>query len=145
MIHELRVYDLRPGTGPEYLSLFLQHGLGAVTRHLPLAGYWLTESGTLNRLYHLWIYTDLAERDAARAGLAEDQAWNERFVPRGFPLIQRQHNMFMELISGSDDIRRAEAGRRRHHPDRAAGASIFADSVQSLTAGAFGSDAAIAR
>lgn len=138
MIHELRAYDLKPGSGPDYLALFMQRGMGAVTRHLPMAGYWLTDSGALNRLYHLWIYADLAERAAARALLAADRDWNEGFVPRGFPLILRQQNVLMQLVEGSDAIAGAEAGRRRQHPDLPSDRPIFAETLQCLTAGRAG-------
>lgn len=135
MIHELRIYDLRPGSAPDYLALFQKQGLGAVTRHLPLAGYWLSESGALNRLYHLWIYADLVERATARAGLAGDSDWNRLFVPHGFPLILRQRNMLMRLVEGGEPIRRAEAGRLRHHANRPGESALFADSMQCLTRG----------
>ena len=32
MIHELRAYDLKPGSGPDYLAMFVRQGMGAVTR-----------------------------------------------------------------------------------------------------------------
>ena len=133
MIHELRAYDLKPGSGPDYLAMFVRQGMGAVTRHLPMAGYWLTDSGALNRLYHLWIYRDLEERTAARAGLARDRDWNDDFVPRAFPLIVRQRNVLMSLTAGSDAMARAQAERRAHHPNLGADTPIFAAGLQCLT------------
>jgi len=135
MIYELRAYDLKPGAGPAYLDLFVHVGIEAVTRHLPLAGYWLTDSGALNRLYHLWIYESLDERLAARAGLAADRPWNEDFVPKGFPYIVTQQNMLMERIEGSAALDAAEAGRKTNHANLGAGAPIFAPEMQSLTTG----------
>ena len=61
-----------------------------MTRHLPLLGYWLTESGRLNVLHHLGAYTDLDDRAARRAGLAADTEWSSGFGPRAFPLIENQ-------------------------------------------------------
>ncbi|MCA0044894.1 NIPSNAP family protein [Celeribacter litoreus] len=137
MIHELRAYDLKPGTGPAYLSLFMKQGIGAVTRHLPMAGYWLTDTGALNRLYHLWIYESLEERAAARVGLGADQEWTTGFVPEGFPLIVSQRNMLMERLEGGAMLDAAEAGRKTNHP-HAPDAPVFADGMQSIT---FGADA----
>ena len=135
MLHELRAYDLRPGAGPGYLALFLEAGIGAVTRHLPMAGYWLTDTGALNRLYHLWIYESLAERAAARLALGQDADWTEGFVPRGFPLILRQQNALMELVEGSPALAAAERERRAHHPNLGPGAAVFAATTQALTEG----------
>jgi len=102
MIFEWRSYDLRVGKAPEYLALFSREGVQHATRHLPMGGYWLAESGALNRIHHLWIYDSLAERDACRAGLAQETGWVQGFVPRGFPLIERQENRLMRLERGSD-------------------------------------------
>lgn len=139
-IHELRAYDLRPGAGPDYLALFLRHGIGPVTRHLPLAGYWLTDTGALNRLYHLWIYADLDERAAARTVLAADREWTEGFVPRGFPLILRQRNMLMRRVGGTTAVAAVEAARRTHHPCHEG--PLFAETAQCLTAGPVAAEAA---
>ncbi|WP_434287759.1 NIPSNAP family protein [Celeribacter sp. SCSIO 80788] len=138
MIHELRAYDLKPGTGPAYLALFMRQGMGAVTRHLPMAGYWLTDTGALNRLYHLWIYESLEERAAARVGLGADRDWTEGFVPEGFPMIVTQRNMLMERLEGGAMLDAAEVGRKTHHPN-APEVPVFAEGMQSLT---FGADAA---
>lgn len=134
MIHELRAYDLKPGAGPAYLSLFLRQGIGAVTRHLPLAGYWLTDTGALNRLYHLWIYENLQERAAARIALAADRDWVEGFVPHGFPMIVTQRNMLMERLEGGPMLAAAETTRKTHRPDMP-DAPVFAEGLQSLTFG----------
>jgi len=134
MIYELRVYDLKPGTGPEYLALLMRTGMKALTSHLPMAGYWLTDTGALNRLYHLWIYESLEERAAARVGFAANRDWTEGFVPYGFPLIVAQRNMMMTRIEGSVALDAAEAGRKTQHPNDTVG-PLFAPGLQSLTFG----------
>lgn len=133
MIYELRAYDLLPGKGPEYLDLFRRDGVQYVTRHLPMGGYWLTDSGMLNRLYHLWIYDSLDERLACRASLAEDADWNRRFVPKGFPLIVSQRNMLMELETGSEPLDAVVAARKVVHPGQAKDDPMFAPAYLSLT------------
>ncbi|MYM56408.1 NIPSNAP family protein [Thalassovita mangrovi] len=135
MLYELRVYDLVPGKGPDYLDLFRRNGVQYVTRHLPMAGYWLTDSGALNRLYHLWIYESLEERLDCRAGLAADRDWNEVFVPAGFPLIVAQENMIMALREGSDLLDQVVAARKTVHPGQAADTPMFAAQYMSLTFG----------
>ncbi|GHF48431.1 NIPSNAP family protein [Seohaeicola zhoushanensis] len=135
MIYELRAYDLLPGKGPQYLDHFRQDGVQYVTRHLPMAGYWLTDSGSLNRLYHLWIYTSLDERLACRAGLAGDADWNDGFVPKGFPLIVAQRNMLMELNEDSAALAAVRDARKQVHPGQAASSAMFEPGYLSLTFG----------
>lgn len=136
MIFEWRSYDLGVGKALEYLNLFSREGVQHATRHLPMGGYWLAESGPLNRIHHLWIYDSLAERDACRAGLAQETGWVQGFMPRGFPLIERQENRLMRLERGSDALAAVVATRRQAHPALAAGAPLFAPGFQSLTFGA---------
>lgn len=124
MIFEWRSYDLGVGKALEYLNLFSREGVQYATRHLPMGGYWLAESGPLNRIHHLWIYNSLAERDACRAGLAQETGWVQGFMPRGFPLIVRQENRLMRLERGSDALERVVAGRLRTHPALAEGAPL---------------------
>lgn len=135
MIYELRAYDLLPGKGPAYLDLFRRDGVQYVTRHLPMAGFWLTDSGALNRLYHLWIYRDLEERLEARSGLAADAEWNGRFVPEGFPLIVSQRNMLMALEEGSPALDTVEANRKSVHGPQPEEAPMFAPGYMSLSFG----------
>lgn len=135
MIYELRAYDLMPGQGPAYLDMFCRDGVQYVTRHLPMAGYWLTDSGALNRLYHLWVYESLSERLACRAGLAGDADWNGGFVPKGFPLIVAQANRLMALEEGSDALSAVVAARRQTHPAHGVGVPLFAEGYLSLTLG----------
>lgn len=135
MLYELRAYDLKPGKALAYLDLFRRDGMQYVTRHLPMAGYWLTDTGALNRIYHLWIYKDLSERAAARAGLAADADWNRRFVPEGFPLILSQRNAMLTLIEGSDALSAVLETRRDPHPAQPEEAPIFSPVPLSLTAG----------
>ena len=89
MIFEWRTYRFAPGRAAAYLAAFQSEGLPLVTRHLPLLGYWMTESGRLNVLHHLWVYADLDDRAACRASLSADADWTartsglERFVRHG--------------------------------------------------------------
>ncbi|MGB0748733.1 MAG: NIPSNAP family protein [Magnetospiraceae bacterium] len=133
MLYELRAYDLTPGMGPAYLDLFRKQGLQYVTCHLPMGGYWLTDSGALNRLYHLWIYADLEERLACRASLATDKDWNETFVPKGFPLIQAQRNRLMVLEAGSDAFASIKESRQESHAAQTEDTPMFAAGYLCLT------------
>lgn len=135
MLYELRAYDLKPGTGPVYLEQFRKAGIQFVTRHLPMAGYWLTDSGALNRLYHLWVYASLEERLACRAGLVTDRDWNDGFVPQGFPLIVAQKNRIMRLQAGSPMLERVVENRKTTHPAHGDDTPMFTPDYLSLTIG----------
>lgn len=132
MLYELRTYALRPGKAVAYLEVFRDRGLAVVTRHLPLGGYWLVESGRLNHLHHLWIYADMAERDAARASLAADRDWTEGFVPGAFGLIEQQENRLMRLVGGSVALERAVATRRQAHAPPTGSGALFAAGLSAM-------------
>lgn len=135
MLYELRAYDLIAGKAPAYIDLFRTSGVQYVTRHLPMAGYWLTDSGSLNRLYHLWIYESLDERAACRAGLAGDREWNDEFVPNGFPLIVAQRNFIMTMRETSPLLETVTASRSNVHDGQTEAEPMFSAHLLSLTFG----------
>lgn len=132
MFHELRIYDLKAGAAAAYVDLFRFRGIQHVTRHLPLLGYWATDTGALNRLYHLWAYESLAERDARRAALAADAGWMQGFVPEGFPLILRQQNLILKVEEGSAPLDDAVAARLTPRLPQAASDPAFAPGRMAL-------------
>lgn len=136
MFFELRTYDLKPGKAPVYLEFFRSFGLSRVTRHLPLMGYWMVESGRLNRIEHLWAYESFAERDDCRAGLVRDREWMEDFVPRAFVDVVAQANRFLALDTGSPAFDAAVAARTANHGDQPPGSAMFAPGLMALTCGA---------
>lgn len=117
MLYEWRTYRFGSGKATAYLEAFRDEGLALVTRHLPLLGYWLTESGRLNVLHHLWVYTDLADRAACRQSLSQDTDWTAGFGPRAFPMIDGQESAFLALATSSPLLDAALATARAvRHP-----------------------------
>jgi hypothetical protein len=133
MIFEWRTYELKAGKALEYLQLFRTLGVESITTHLPLGGYFLTETGTLNRIHHLWIYESFVERTAARQNLAQEETWNRHFVPAAFPLIERQRNAFLSLRQGSPLLDLACTARRTRHGPQSPDAPLFAPRLLTLT------------
>lgn len=133
MYFELRTYDLKPGKAPVYLEFFRTFGVGLVTRHLPMGGYWMVESGTLNRIEHLWIYESFEERDACRASLVKERAWMEDFIPKAFEDVIAQQNRIMRLVRSSETFDAVIAGRRGTQSNQADDAPMFAPALQGLT------------
>lgn len=136
MIHEWRSYRLKPGAATAYLALLADEGLPLVTRHLPLMGYWLAETGPLNVIHHLWAYADWAEREASRAGLAQEEGWVKGFIPQAFALVEEQENRFLHLERSSPVYDAALAARKRVHPARKPGEPLFAAQCSGLVVGA---------
>jgi len=134
MLFELRTYDLEVGKAVHYLELFRDKGMAMITRHLPMAGYWMTESGHLNRIHHLWVYADFAERSAYRAAAAADAEWNGIFVPEAFPLIVSQKNAFLELDEGSPLLKSVVKARLTHHRRKDGDRPLFSERWFSLIA-----------
>lgn len=141
MIHEWRSYRLKPGKAGDYLAFLAQQGLPLVTRHLPMTGYWLAETGTLNTIHHLWSYADWAERDACRAGLAQEAEWMQGFIPAAFALVDAQENRLLRLTRSSPRVDAVLAARRSSHPAQPAGTPLFASECAALVAGTAPEDA----
>lgn len=99
MIHELRIYTVKPGTAPE-----MAKSSGEVGRAIrgdnygKLEGYWVNEIGPLNQVAHLWSYSDLNERARLRAELAKNERWTKEYVPLTRPILVRQDIRLMNPI-----------------------------------------------
>lgn len=98
-----------------YLQLLAERGLPLVTRHLPLMGYWLAESGELNVIHHLWSYDSWSAREAARRALSAETDWSHGFIPQAFAMVEAQENCFLRLTAGSPAFDAALS--RRHRPN----------------------------
>jgi len=74
MIVEFRTYRLKPGSVPTAEERFGQ-ALPARTKLSPLAAFWHTEVGPLNRIIHVWPYANFAERTRIRAEATKLDGW----------------------------------------------------------------------
>lgn len=113
LIYEFRSYRLQPGKAPLYLQLLHRGGASIVSRHLPLAGFWMTETGRLNLLHHLWVYESLEDRTARRASLMADKEWTEGFIPEAFPLLLEQESRLTRMMTGSAALEAAVVGMNK--------------------------------
>ena len=95
MIVEMRTYTFAPGTVTRFLAAYRAGPVDIQRRILGnLLGYYVAESGTLNRVVHLWGYPSLDARAERRAALAADQEW-ATFLTAVIPLIKRQESVFL--------------------------------------------------
>jgi hypothetical protein len=74
MIFEIRTYQLKPGTVPNAVQAFADKIENRV-KLSPLAGFWHTEVGELNKIIHIWPYKDINERNEIRAKAVETKVW----------------------------------------------------------------------
>src|SRR6516225_3830293 len=74
MIIEMRTYTLQPGTVATFEERFAA-ALPARAKVSPLAAFWHTEVGPLNRVIHDWAYDDLGARTRLRQEATPLQGW----------------------------------------------------------------------
>jgi hypothetical protein len=90
MYVEERMYTVVVGKAAEYFKNYEEFGMKVQLRHLPhMVGYYVTESGPLNLVVHLWAYDDLNQREKMRASMQADPEW-QAYLPRIRPLIVTQ-------------------------------------------------------
>ena len=94
-IFELRTYHLRVGAAQEYVRQFELKGLPVISQYCTLVGYWIAETGLLNKVVHLWRYESFEQRQMLRHNLANDPAWRDGYIPSAAPLIVSQENTIM--------------------------------------------------
>jgi hypothetical protein len=96
MIVDHRVYTLRPGTVQTYLELFEREGLPLYLRYCgKLVGYYVSDSGELNQLVHIWAYETLEQRELGRAALYRDPLWTA-YLEAVLPMIVRQESRILK-------------------------------------------------
>src|SRR5438477_1753536 len=110
MIVEMRTYTLQPGTVGQFEERF-GAALAVRAKLSPLAAFWHTEVGPLNRIIHVWPYENFEERSRIRAESQKLQGWppnirefvveqkSEVFLPAPFspPLAPAQHGSIYEI------------------------------------------------
>lgn len=96
MIHELRIYTVKPGTVPEFLKLAEERAMPIRGENYGrLVGYWFTEFGPLNQIFHLWEFDDLNARQELRAALGQLPEWRSDYVAHVYPLLRHQQIRLM--------------------------------------------------
>jgi hypothetical protein len=99
MIFELRTYTFHQGKLPAYLELAEKAGRPIRGNDYGLChGYWTTEFGMLNQVWHLWSYASLDDRAAQRDRLARNERWRTEYVANVRPLLVRQDIRFLNPV-----------------------------------------------
>jgi len=95
MYYEIRTYRLKNGAIPDYLKVVGEEGIAIQKAHLGmLVGYFFSEIGPINEIVHIWAFASLDDRQARRAALMADPAW-QAFLPKIRDLIESADNKIM--------------------------------------------------
>lgn len=95
MLFEMRTYILKPGVLATYVRHFEEVGLPIVGRYCRLVGYWIAESGRLNRVIHVWAFENAEARRLARERWMADPEWAQSFLPVALPMVVEQESVLM--------------------------------------------------
>ena len=91
-LYEKRTYAVIPGKMPEVTRLYTELGFPALQKggfDRYLVGYFISDTGPLHQLIHLWRFADDADRRAFWKGVYADEGFMA-FVPHIRPLLQAQ-------------------------------------------------------
>ena len=92
-VYEMRTYTVQVGKMPEAIRLYSQFGYPALHKggfDKKLVGYFISDTGTLHQLVHLWKFDDDADRRAHWAALFADTDFIDGFAAQFRPLVQTQ-------------------------------------------------------
>jgi hypothetical protein len=89
MLFELRTYNLKPYSVPEFEKRFAE-GVETRVKYSPLVGFWHTDIGPLNQVLHLWKYENLQERADVRAASVNDPSG--QWPPKVMDLVESQES-----------------------------------------------------
>ena len=92
-IYEFRNYRTTPGAATRWLQLFTGV-LEVREKYTRMVGLWETEAPQVNEVCHIWVYSDLNARAAARAAMLEDPAWQD-FLRDSTGLLDELHSTIM--------------------------------------------------
>ena len=95
MIVEQRIYTFHPGQLQAFLALYEREGRPVQLEYLDgLLGYYIAETGLLNRIVALWGYTSMDERERQRAALFADPRWID-YLAKVRPLMVTQESVLL--------------------------------------------------
>ncbi|KAM7025229.1 protein NipSnap homolog 3A [Acridotheres tristis] len=97
VFYEIRTYDVKPAKMKEFLEAIDKY-LHIRTAHSELVGFWYSELGAMNKVFHIWKYDNFAHRTAVRHALANDKEWQGKLISVILPLVEKQHNEVAYLV-----------------------------------------------
>ncbi len=98
-IYELRTYRTQPGKTREWLDRFVAV-MPVREKYSKRVGLWQTEIAQLNEVAHMWVYRDVADREAVRAKFRQDPEM-QKFLREATPLLMHMQSIILSPASFS--------------------------------------------
>jgi hypothetical protein len=77
MIVDMRTYICHPGKMAAWLKVYEEYAWPLQQKYLGnCLGFYTSAEGKLNTVVHLWGFESQADREAKRAAMVQDPAWN---------------------------------------------------------------------
>ena len=96
MIFEMRTYSFLPADLPKYLKHAGEVGRSVRGNDYGVnCGYWTSEFGRLNQVWHLWRYESYAQREELRTKLSQNRDWVDGYLPVVQGWVRRMDIRFM--------------------------------------------------
>ena len=91
-IYEMRTYNVQVGKMPEAIGHYQKLGWPALEKYAKghLIGYFISDTGALHQLVHLWKFEDDNDRRAFWKRLFADEDF-QKFAVNFRPLVQNQN------------------------------------------------------
>ena len=91
MLYEMRTYSFLPTELPKYLKHAEEVGRPVRGNDYGVnCGYWTSEFGRLNQVWHLWRYDSYAQREELRKKLYKNEDWTDKYVAVIKDWVKRQ-------------------------------------------------------
>lgn len=76
MIVDMRIYTVKPGRVGEFVRMYKEHAWPLQRKYLgECLGWYTSVDGQLNQVVQLWRYDSMADREARRTAMSQDEAW----------------------------------------------------------------------
>jgi hypothetical protein len=95
MLHEFRTYGIAPGGLPTYISAFNELALPVIRRHMNILGFWTSDTGDLNQVYHLWAFENDGRRREQFAAVRQDPVFADQFLPIVLPIMRGMRSIIL--------------------------------------------------
>lgn len=93
-----RIYTIKPRRMAQFLDVFDRLAMPVEIRHFgPPIGFYVSDTGMLNQVVHLWAFESLADLEARRDRRDQDPEW-PAYIKASVDLIDAQENRFIRAV-----------------------------------------------
>lgn len=96
-IFELRIYTVVPEFYNDLLELWEHEGKDLIAKYMNCIAIWSSESGQLNKIFHLYEWNGYKERETSRFNFYSDIN-SQDYVRRVKPFYQSQESYILKSL-----------------------------------------------